>query len=300
MSFLIDRFKNSDFDEVANEKENESKLPHMNEEPINPSKNLRKKLNLNDTVYSDYGSCIKSLLIAKETEYDTSDCLANHRITEDQRSKMVDWIAEVIHIFNCSIETFFLAVKIMDRYFKLLKRTVGIEELHVIGAASIYIASKFQDIVPLTMNTLYSKVVHCILPTSYIKKVERDILHTLNYQLDFPTVLEFLYPHLIGQNDEFSKTAIVISELSQLSYELSSLKPSHLALAIYILARQVILKHEQIYIRGPVLEALNELKKFLIDYCFNCNEMVSILTNYNAKINLNTGKLLEFKDESFM
>lgn len=34
------------------------------------------------------------------------------------RAKMVDWMIEVLASFNCSNETFFMAVNLMDRYLE--------------------------------------------------------------------------------------------------------------------------------------------------------------------------------------
>lgn len=40
-----------------------------------------------------------------------------HKITPVLRSRMVDWMVEVITNFRCDDQTFFVAVSIMDRYF---------------------------------------------------------------------------------------------------------------------------------------------------------------------------------------
>ena len=81
---------------------------------------------------------------------------------------MVDWMVEVLHIFDCSSRTFFLSVRIMDLFFKKEQKTLGIEELHVIGVVCMMIASKYEDIKPLSMKTVVSKIGHERLPKSFL------------------------------------------------------------------------------------------------------------------------------------
>lgn len=57
------------------------------------------------------------------------------------RAMLVDWMVEVQESFELNHETLYLAVKLVDLY--LTKVTVGKETLQLLGAASLFIASKF-------------------------------------------------------------------------------------------------------------------------------------------------------------
>ena len=57
------------------------------------------------------------------------------------RSLLVDWMVEIQESFELNHETLYLAVKLVDLY--LTKVTVGKETLQLLGAASLFIASKF-------------------------------------------------------------------------------------------------------------------------------------------------------------
>lgn len=57
------------------------------------------------------------------------------------RSLLVDWMVAVQESFELNHETLYLAVKLVDLY--LTKVTVGKETLQLLGAASLFIASKF-------------------------------------------------------------------------------------------------------------------------------------------------------------
>lgn len=53
-----------------------------------------------------------------EAEVDQTEFLKKHSIKLDYRTKMVDWMIEVLTTFSCSDQTLFLAVNLMDRFFK--------------------------------------------------------------------------------------------------------------------------------------------------------------------------------------
>lgn len=67
------------------------------------------------------------------------------------RSLLVDWMVEVQESFELNHETLYLAVKLVDLY--LTKVTVGKETLQLLGAASLFIASKFD------VSIIYTKFI---------------------------------------------------------------------------------------------------------------------------------------------
>lgn len=68
------------------------------------------------------------------------------------RALLVDWMVEVQESFELNHETLYLAVKLVDLY--LTKVTVGKETLQLLGAASLFIASKY-DVSSKIIITLY-------------------------------------------------------------------------------------------------------------------------------------------------
>lgn len=109
---------------------------------------------------SDYGAGIDSYL--KDLEQ-TAVCaekefLHGHEITGAYRAKMVDWMVEVMTAFKCAEQTFFLAISIMDRYFAKLAskgESIKLADLHTIGITCMFMASKYEDIYPLLLRTVY-------------------------------------------------------------------------------------------------------------------------------------------------
>lgn len=45
-------------------------------------------------------------------------CLKNHVLNEEHRSAMVDWMIEVTKTYRCNERTLFIAIMIMDKYYK--------------------------------------------------------------------------------------------------------------------------------------------------------------------------------------
>lgn len=109
---------------------------------------------------------------------------------------MIDWKIEVLTNFKCDDQTFFLAVSLMDRYFKNKPEIREISDLHIIGVTCMFVASKYEDIYPLKMKMVYEKIAHQKLAIEDIKSLELDILQVINYQIPAPTVLDFLRIYL--------------------------------------------------------------------------------------------------------
>lgn len=103
---------------------------------------------------------------------------------------------EVLTNFKCDDQTFFLAVSLMDRYFKGKQERIPITDLHISGVTSMFIASKYEDIIPLKMKMVYEKIAHKKLPMEKIKALEMEILKIIKYRIPAPTSLDFLKVYL--------------------------------------------------------------------------------------------------------
>ena len=144
-------------------------------------------------VRDDYSnSIIKSLL---EDEKVNENYLVYHKITERMRTRMVDWMIEVLSNYHCDESTYFESVNLMDRYFKECENRKEIlqpAELHLIGVTSMFIASKYQDIYPLRLKIVQDKIAHNKLTCKEIKEKEDEIYRYLNYSIGLPTMWDFI------------------------------------------------------------------------------------------------------------
>lgn len=109
---------------------------------------------------------------------------------------MVDWMIEVLTNFKCEDQTFFLAVNLLDRFFKVSESPQEICDLHILGVTSMFIASKFEDVHPLKMKMVYEKIAHKKLSIEKIKSLELEFLKVIHYKIAAPTILDFLKVYL--------------------------------------------------------------------------------------------------------
>ena len=140
---------------------------------------------------------------------------------------MVDWMVEVLTTFKTSEQTFFLAINIMDRYFKTIEKSLQGQELHLSGVVSMFVASKYEDIVPLMMKTVVNKIGHNKFELRQIEEKELEILGVIEYRVGVPTLKEFLdrfLEELSGllpkQDRNVYRQLLCIAKLTCYSYEL--------------------------------------------------------------------------------
>ena len=56
------------------------------------------------------------------------------------RAKLIKWLQELIQDYQFKLETYFLAVMVLDKYLERAEETS--KELQLIGACAMYISSK--------------------------------------------------------------------------------------------------------------------------------------------------------------
>jgi len=128
-----------------------------------------------------------------DEEEEIGDFLESHKISERMRTRMIDWMIEVLTNYKCDDNSFFLACNSMDRYFKAMEDTpLQPAELHLIGVTSMFMASKFEDIYPLRLKIVHEKIAHKKLSTQEIKEKETEICEKLDFILGKPTQWEFI------------------------------------------------------------------------------------------------------------
>jgi len=109
---------------------------------------------------------------------------------------MVDWMIEVLTNFKCDDQTFFVAINLLDRYFKASLTELLVNDLHLLGVTAMFIASKYEDILPLKMKIVYEKIAHKRLEIDQIKATELRLLKAIHYRIAAPSVLDFLKIYL--------------------------------------------------------------------------------------------------------
>jgi hypothetical protein len=114
----------------------------------------------NSLLLKQYGADVYEY--SKEIEIDNiaENFILRHKIVPEIRTKMVDWMIEVLSVYKSEIETFYLSVFIMDKFISLSPTILKTDDIHLIGITSMFIASKFEDIMPIRMNSIVHKIGH--------------------------------------------------------------------------------------------------------------------------------------------
>ncbi|CAG9331304.1 unnamed protein product [Blepharisma stoltei] len=178
-------------------------------------------------------------LLSSETLSYTPNPLSNHSILPEFRAKMIDWMIEVTSAFKCHKAVFFLAVKIMDKFFKVHQQALSSQLLHIIGVCCMFIASKFSDTRHrIRLGALREKIAHKKFTVSEILITEKLILKKLGFIVNLSTCYDFLQ----SLYEEFKipnviqVTAELICRISQIYYKHLEFKQSDIALSSVIIA----------------------------------------------------------------
>lgn len=156
-------------------------------------------------------------------------------LSQWMRALLVDWMVEVQESFELNHETLYLAVKLVDLY--LTKVTVGKETLQLLGAASLFIASKFDErIPPMVEDFLY--ICDGAYTQRELIKMEMNILKVVNFDLGIPLSYRFLrrYARCAKVSMPTLTLARYILEHSLMDYTMIRFSDSKMAAAALLLA----------------------------------------------------------------
>ena len=107
-------------------------------------------------------------------------------VTVDMRSIVVDWLVDVHRKFKMKTETLFVAVRLMDRYLEI--NQIRKEIYQLVATACLFIASKYEDIYPPSLNDFVY-----ICADTYSRSDIIDIEGMILVDLDFNLVMTSPY-----------------------------------------------------------------------------------------------------------
>lgn len=201
--------------------------------------------------------------------------LKRHNISSNSRTKMVGWMMEIFASYSSEPLSFFLSVEIMDNYLQKAKKKYNEKDLHLIGLTSVYIASKMEDIIPLHMIHIKTKIGHDKYSQAQILNMERDILTCFNLDIFFITSYDvvkiFLSDFYVNNKDMINnlKMRNICYDLEVISIFLCKLLCLHEAFFKYnkcIIAISIIIASFDIFRSNYNIskEAENFLRQWLL------------------------------------
>jgi len=140
-----------------------------------------------------------------------SSIYLRHSIPEEARSKMLDWMIEVLCKCGSNLNTFFLSISILDRFFLLTNRKFSKQNLHISGVVAMDLASKYEDSNSIALGVFQKEVAHNKFSMSQLLRTEILVLETLQFELNFPLPIDAL--RYISWRLSLPKKIVKVSEL---------------------------------------------------------------------------------------
>jgi len=163
-------------------------------------------------------------------------------IRPSHRAMLVDWLVEVVDVFEMSQRTAFLAMVYTDRFMK--DTVIERAQYQLIGATCLHIASKCEDVSYIGIDDL-AMCADSVFKPADVLSMEEVVLNVLGFTLSIPTILDFvtLFIEILNidgnTQDTFSFFCKYIAEICMLNHEFSLMRPSLVATSIVIYSLHV-------------------------------------------------------------
>ncbi|VDM99622.1 unnamed protein product [Thelazia callipaeda] len=185
----------------------------------------------------EYASDIFEYFRFREQRFRSTDYLPNHpKMLKVRRAKVVDWFSRCQETFKVSRDVFYHSVKLFDIYLSLSN---NIQQIDFLAAAVFILATKVdQQFAPQARE-------FCNLSATSraqtLQKYEREILITLNCDINFPLSYRFLrrFAILASLDGSTVTMARYVLETSLLFYEFIGVRESVMAAASLLLALKI-------------------------------------------------------------
>ena len=152
------------------------------------------------------------------------------------RSILVDWLVEVHLKFKLMPETLFLAINLIDRFLSV--RVVSMNRLQLVGITAMFIAAKYEEIYAPSV-TQFVYIADGGYSVQEMLTAERYMLSVLNFNLQFPSPLNFLRRCSKADNFDLQSRQVAkyFLEVALVDERFLQFPPSQMAAASLYLAR---------------------------------------------------------------
>jgi len=158
------------------------------------------------------------------------------KITIEIRAQLINWLVEVQEVFEINHETLYLAVKLFDLF---LDRVPNIkpQNLQLIASAAVFIASKFEERMPLLVDDLIT-ISRDTFDRDSLFFTEYRILKAVGFNLGAPLSYRFLrrYARVSKTGMSTLTLARYILETSLMFFDFCRVSESLIAAASLLLA----------------------------------------------------------------
>jgi len=194
-------------------------------------------------------------------------------ITRADRAQTVDWLVNVMELFQVDHEVLYMAVKLVDLFiYKSPAHTVRKASLQLIASAAFFIASKFEEVRPPLIKDLLF-VGKKAFPEKRLFEMEIKMLCTVGFDVGVPLSYSFLrrYARVLQCQTPVLAAARYYLELSLHYLKFCRESESKMAAACLLLALRVTKSGDWC----PILEKYSGYKLADVEaLMFETNHMV--------------------------
>jgi cyclin B len=167
------------------------------------------------------------------------------QVDSKMREVLVDWLIEVHNRYKMRDETIFLAVKLIDKYLSI--RPIEYDRFQLLGTASLMIAAKYEEIYPPKIKDFVYICANAYTKADVLK-MEARILHLMNFDLVFPTSIQFFgfFQKLFKFDPTVKNLTFYILYGSLVSHNFAQTNPRLLAYSAVIMANKAFKNYDQI------------------------------------------------------
>ena len=207
------------------------------------NQNNRNKINVPD-IYNkypqnvdEYFDDIVSELKNKEEKYlPKENYMANQKdINHRMRAILIDWLIDVHIKYKMVPQTIYISVNLIDRF--LSENKTNRDKLQLVGVASMFIASKYEEIYPPELKD-FVYITDKAYVKSEVLEMEYKMLKYLNFDITFPTQWSFLeiFKKKLDLDQKTFYLAWFLMELSLINYKMLKFKYSQIAASAVLIA----------------------------------------------------------------
>lgn len=292
-------------DSSSSESFADSLIPLEETEPPKNVDNVDKENNGDPVQVPQYARDIFTYYKERELSFKVEPYMHQQKsLTTSMRAILVDWLVEVQENFELNHETLYLAVKLVDLYVS--KKEIAKEILQLVGAVSLFIASKFDErCPPLVEDFLY------ICDDAYKRRdflaMERSILKAIGFDIGFPLSYRFLrrYAKCARASMETLTLARYILEMTLMDYEIISLRESEVAAASLLVALRMkkagdwttTLEYYTGYKESDLISTAKQLSSYVSNPPKQLN---TIKSKYSHKVFYEVAKIPCLSDEDWV
>jgi len=189
-------------------------------------------------------------------------------INNRMRAILIDWLIDVHLKYKMVPQTMYISVNLIDRY--LSKNETNRMKLQCVGVASMFIASKYEEIYPPELKDFVY-----ITDKAYVKsdvlEMEYKMLKSLNFDITFPTQWSFfeIFTEKLKLEQKVYYLAWFLMELSLINYKMLKFKYSQIAASSILISIKALNYFNEVefeknigYKESELQECVKEINSF--------------------------------------